>query len=143
VLLPTRPEIEIPEIPRDLSEVSDKVLMTLFTDYVGWNNYLDVVRVDAEIEEANAETAVKVEEATAMVGAGWGPKDKVTLARAERDVDPEVIAVRRRYEEARARRKMLTVLCGNLERGAALLSRELTRRVSRAPVEGRHAGWGT
>jgi hypothetical protein len=52
--------------------------MSLFTGYVAWNNYLDVMRVDAEIEEANAETAVKVLEATAMVGAGWGPKDKVT-----------------------------------------------------------------
>ena len=43
--------------------------MQLFSEYVIWNNYLDVARVDSEVEEANADTAIKVEEATAMLGA--------------------------------------------------------------------------
>ena len=121
--------------------VPDRLLMELFSVYVIWNNYLDVVHVDAEVAEAQAETYVKVYEATSMTG--WDPKDKVTYARAERDADPEMVRLRRRFEEAKAYRKMLGVLCGNMERGAALLSRELTRRVGRTPVEGRAVGWGT
>jgi hypothetical protein len=118
--------------------------MELFALYVAWNNYLDVQRVAAEIEEATAETELKVLEAVGLT-AGWeGPKEsRVTIVRAERDMDPEVVAARSRFDQAKARRKMLAVLCGNMERAAALLSRELTRRVGRAPVEGRLAGWTT
>ena len=47
-----------------------------------------------------------------------------------------------RFSE-KARRKMLAVLSNNMERGAALLSRELSRRIGRTPVEGRMAGWST
>jgi hypothetical protein len=141
VLLPVRPEGEIPELPRDLADVPDRPLMELFSTYVQWNNYLDVIFVDAEVAEAQAETNVKIYEATSMTG--WDPKDKVTFARAERDADPEMVRLRREFEQAKAYRKMLGVMSNNMERGAALLSRELTRRVGRAPVEGRLAGWGT
>lgn len=113
--------------------------MRLFSLYVAWNSYLDVMRVQAEIDEASAETDVKVLEATTMTG--WGPKDKVTFARAERDLDPTVIAARQKFETVKAKRKIFMVMCGNMDRGAALLSRELSRRIGRAPVEGRYAGW--
>src|SRR4051812_42302445 len=86
VLLPAEPPEPIPEIPLDLADLPDSVLMRLFSLYVAWNSYLDVMRVQAEIDEASAETDVKVLEATTMTG--WGPKDKVTFARAERDLDP-------------------------------------------------------
>jgi len=115
--------------------------MELFSTYVIWQNYLETVHVEAEVAEAQAETDVKIFEATSMTG--WDPKDKVTFVRAERDSDPEMVRLRRDFEQAKAYRKMLGVLCGNMERGAALLSRELTRRVGRAPVEGRAVGWGT
>jgi hypothetical protein len=118
--------------------------MEIFALYVAWNNFLDVRRVGAEIEEANAETDLKLLEAVS-IASGWeGPKEsRVTILRAERDMDPEVQAARSRFDQAKAQRKMLTVLCSNMERGAALLSRELTRRVGRAPVEGRAASWST
>jgi hypothetical protein len=118
--------------------------MEIFALYVAWNNFIDVRRVTAEIEEANAETALKVLEATNMA-AGWeNPKEsRITVIRAEMNLDPDVVAARERLDNAKARRKMLAVLSNNMERGAALLSRELTRRVGRAPVEGRAAGWNT
>jgi hypothetical protein len=141
VPLPGEPPEPLPELPLRLSEVSDVRLMDLFTLYVVWNNYADVQRVSAEIEEANLETELKVVEATSL--SGWGPTDKVTFARAEMKSDPEYVALQRKYEQAKARRRLLAVLGNNMERAAALLSRELTRRVGRAPVEGRHAGWGT
>lgn len=137
-VLPRRPSRGLPEIPLDLPDLGDKRLMELFTAYVVWNNFIDVRRVQAEIEEANAETRLKVLEAMSLAGGWEGGKDaRITIARAERDMDPEVIAARNEHDEAKARRKLLGVLSNNMERGAALLSRELTRRVGRAPVEGR------
>lgn len=118
--------------------------MELFALYVAWNNFFDVQRVMSEIEEADAETGLKVLEATS-IAAGWqGPKEtRITVLRAERDTDSEVMAAKSAFNEAKARRKMMGVLCGNMDRGAALLSRELSRRIGRAPVEGRAASWTT
>jgi hypothetical protein len=118
--------------------------MELFAVYVAWNNFLDVQRVRAEIEEANAETELKVLEATG-IAAGWiDPKEsRVTVLRAEAKLDPEYVSAHVRFDQSKARRKMLAVLCNNMERGAALLSRELSRRIGRAPVEGRAASWST
>jgi hypothetical protein len=141
VLLPSEPPEPIPAVPIDLAELADPHLMRLFSLYVAWNDYLDVLRVEAEVEEGNAEADLKLLEATSM--AGWGPKDKVTFARAERDTDPEIVIARQRVTTAWSRRKVLMVLCGNMERDASLLSRELSRRIGRAPVEGRYAGWNT
>lgn len=134
-LLPRRPPRGLPEIPFNLTDIDEKRLMELFTAYVVWNNFIDVRRVQAEIEEANAETVLKVLEATSLA-AGWdGGKDsRITIARAERDIDPEVVAARTAHDEARARRKLLQVLSDNMQRGSNLLSRELTRRVGRESV---------
>jgi len=141
--LPARPLAGLPEIPANLPDIHDKRLMEIFALYVGWNNYIDVQRVTAEIEEANAETAFKLLEATGIV-AGWdNPKIPVTVTKAEAQSDPEYVEAKTRFDQAKARRKMLAVLSNNMERGAALLSRELSRRIGRAPVEGRMAGWTT
>jgi hypothetical protein len=115
--------------------------MEIFAAYVAWANFIDVRRIEAEIEEANVETELKLMSASLMLTDD--PKAKVTLLRAEKDLDPEVVAAQARLLQVHARVKMLTVLVGNMERGAALLSRELTRRVGRSPVEGRAASWGT
>ena len=140
VRLPGRPAKPVPEIPLNLPDVGDQRLMELFTLYTAWANFIDVRRVQAEIEEATAETELKVLDATGLA-AGWvDPKEsRVTIIRAETKLDPEYAAAQSRFDEAKARRKMLTVLSTNMERGAALLSRELTRRVGRAPIEGRAA----
>jgi hypothetical protein len=118
--------------------------MELFAVYTAWANFIDVRRVQAEIEEATAETELKVLEATG-IASGWiDPKEsRVTVLRAEAKLDPEYVAARARFDDAYARRKMLNVLATNMERGAALLSRELSRRLGRSPVEGRAAGWTT
>jgi hypothetical protein len=144
VYLPRRPEQPVPEVPLNLTDLPATRLMEVFALYVAWHDFLDVQRVAAEIAEADAETALKVLQATS-IAAGWeGPKEtRITVLRAERDTDPEVMAAQAAFSQMKARRKMMGVLCGNMERGAALLSRELSRRIGRAPVEGRAAGWMT
>jgi hypothetical protein len=144
VYLPGRPEQPVPEIPLNLTDLPATRLMELFALYVAWNNFFDVQRVSAEIAEADAETGLKVLQATSIADGWQGPKEtRITVLRAERDTDPEVMAAQSAYDQMKARRKMMGVLCGNMERAAALLSRELSRRIGRAPVEGRAAGWTT
>lgn len=60
----------------------------------------------------------------------WGGsgKDRVTVAKAERSLDPDVMEQKQEVANRYAYRKMIGVLFINTEREAALVSRELTRR---------------
>ena len=61
---------------------------------------------------------------------GWGgtKDDRVAVAKAQRQADPQVIERKQTVAERYAYRKLVAVLFGNVEREAALVSRELTRR---------------
>jgi hypothetical protein len=61
------------------------------------------------------------------------------LAKARRDVDPEVIQQQEEHLNSRAYRKMVDAVFERCERGAQVLSRELSRRISIAPQERRQA----
>jgi hypothetical protein len=116
--------------------------MQLFSQYVTWQNYLALRVTEAEIAEAEAQTELSVDQAQALLGSWSGTKeDRVALARAEREVHPKVVEQQARYNTARAHRKMLSTLADNMERAAMVVSRELTRRVGREPLERRHASW--
>jgi hypothetical protein len=142
VPIPSSPGSEVPSIPNDLTDLPDEELMGLFSRYIAWQNYVAVKHVEAEIHEADTETALRYAEATGLVESWTGAKeDRVTVAKAERELDPDVRDARQAYDRARARRKMLGVLTANMERAAALISRELTRRVGREPVERRQQRW--
>lgn len=119
--------------------------MDLFARYVAWQNFLAVRFTEAEIAEANAETVLKVAQAQALVSNWTGPKDdRITIAKAERELEPEVREQQDRYDTARAHRKMLGTLAGNMERAANLISREVTRRTSGVdPINRRAMRWGT
>ena len=119
--------------------------MAVFSEMTQWASYLAVQVTKAEIEEHEAEAALKVMEAKRLV-AGWGgaKEDRVTLAKAERDADPEVVTLRDRYDRCWAYRKMVTTLCDNVRNEANLLSRELSKRIGLAPLELRSptpGGW--
>lgn len=142
VSLPQRPDEGVPEIPLDISDINDTTLMNLFARYVAWQNFIALRLTEAEIAEANVATELRVGEAEALVSNWTGAKeDRVTIARAERTIDPEVRSLQDRYDTARAHRKMLDTLASNMERAAALVSREITRRVGREPLERRVNKW--
>lgn len=137
-----RPDDPVPALPKDLADIDDGQLMTLFSLYVAWQNYIAVRHTEAEIAEAEAQTRLTVDQATAMVKSWTGTKeDRVAVAKAERELHPEVREQQDRYNTARAHRKMLGTLAENMERAAQVISRELTRRVGREPVAARHRGW--
>lgn len=136
--LPEKPEDEIPPIPNYLDGLSDASLMELYGQYMAWMSYAKAELVQAEIEEERIANNLKVTEAEVLIQQ-WGSAkgDTVTLAKARRDTDPNVISDQNKHLEARAYRKLVDSVFERCERGAQLLSRELSRRISIAPQERR------
>jgi hypothetical protein len=139
VSLGAQPEFEIPDVPRDITVISDKKLMTLFSEYTAWQNFAATRLAEAEVEEERAEAAVRYEEAVAM---SLAPATaKVTVTRAQTATSKTMQAARDRQLEAYATRKMTQVVFANCERVVALISRELTRRVGREGTDRRMNRW--
>lgn len=134
-----KPASEFPELPMYLDEVPDSSLMELYTQFVNWGSYAKAELVQAEIIEERTATQQKFAEATVLIEQwGEGAKgDTVTLAKARRDTDPEVVQAVAEYLEARAVRKLTEAVFERCERGAQVISRELSRRISLAPNERR------
>lgn len=116
--------------------------MRLFGKYVAWQNYAATELAGAEVAEAEAEGAVKYEEAAHMVTNWTNAKEKVTVARAEMALAPKVMAARKVAAQAYALRKMTAVVYSNCERCAQLTSREVSRRIGREPTERRMSRFG-
>ncbi len=55
--------------------------------------------------------------------------DRVTIAKARRDIDSRVTSQQDEHRQARAYRKLVESVFDRCERGAQLLSRELSRRI--------------
>src|SRR5437764_2415250 len=59
VVFNSQPDFEIPDLPRDITSVSDQALMRLFSEYVAWQNYAATQLVEHEVEETRAEADVR------------------------------------------------------------------------------------
>lgn len=131
----------MPEIPTYLDELSDADLMSVYGEYMAWMSYAKAELVQAEIAEEQKANDLKITEAETLIGQ-WGVStkgDTVTLAKARRDVDPSVVRAQEKHLEARAYRKLVDSVFERCERGAQLLSRELSRRISMAPQDRRQS----
>lgn len=136
---PPRPEGDMPTIPQYLDELSDAELMSMYGEFMAWVSYSKAELVTAEISEERQANNCRVVEAQVLIGQ-WSDSakgDTVTLAKARRDVDSRVIAQQEDHLNARAYRKMVEAVFERCERGAQVLSRELSRRISIAPQERR------
>jgi hypothetical protein len=142
--LPDKPDEGVPRLPRDLSEVSDVVLMRLLSEYTQWLSYLGTIVAQAEIDEQEAENQAESLGDMIMVK-NWGgtSSDRVSLAKAHRGIDPEYLQRRSAFAEAKAYRKMIGRLYDNVDGEKFTVSRELTRRIGREPVERRDRRWNT
>jgi hypothetical protein len=118
--------------------------MRLLSEFTQWGSYLNTVVARAEIDESEAENLHGDLRAAKLVhNWGGGKDDRVTLSKAESDIDPHVRDARDNYEQARAYRKMVARLYENTCSEAAVLSRELTRRVGREAPERRERKYST
>ena len=115
--------------------------MRLYNQYMAWVSYAKAELVKAEIAEDRSAHLLKVTEAKSIVGQ-WSDKtkgDTVTLAKARRDLDPQVLEAQDAHLEKRAYRKLVESVFDRCEKGAQVLSRELSRRIGLAPKEYRQA----
>ena len=137
--LPERPGSDMPTLPLELDDLTDASLMSVYSETVAWVNYAKAELAKAEILEEGALSALRQTEAFALISQ-WDDTNKgdtVTMAKARRDVDPEVVDNGNKHREARAYRKMVDTVFDRCERNATVLSRELSRRISMTPVERR------
>ena len=138
LFLPIKPDIEIPDLPTDITELDDDSLMELFVILTGWSDHISAQVAVAMVDEREAQRDVDVAEAQAMVR-HWkgGSGDRVAIVKAQIAADPDVIELHDHLEERYAYRKLVEVLANNIDRDAALVSRELTRRTSGDTYKGR------
>lgn len=129
--LPSRPSSKPPDLPAHLDDMDDSSLMDLYSEFMSWVSFLKGQLVKAEIEEDRESNKCRVTDAKVLIEQ-WGADakgDRVTIAKARRDVDTRVIEQQESYQTARAYRKLMEALFESCERGAQLLSRELSRRI--------------
>lgn len=106
--------------------------MELFAAYTAWVNFAATELAGSELSEAKLESHLHWIQATKLISSWAGStKDRVTVAKAERDTDSEVIKASDDLVIAKAKRKMTGVIYENCERCVFLISRELTRRIGR------------
>lgn len=97
----------------------------------------------AAIDEKAAEYAYETSKAISVVRGWSGTKDdRVALAKARMEEDDDVVDARQKYLDAYAYRKLLESRHEALVRDAAVVSRELTRRVDREAPQRRSDRWG-
>jgi len=109
------------------------VRLTRWADFSGGQLAL------AEVDETYAEALLDKLKALGYVK---GSGDKVTTARAEMQLDDDYQAAVQSKLEAYARRKLLIARHTAFERDAAVVSRELSRRIERDPSQRRTARMG-
>lgn len=117
--------------------------MKLMNELLAWHDYASFLAVRCEVEENDAEARMKLAESRALVlNWGSGKEDRVAVARAQRDYDPDVLEMHDALLKAYARRKLFCNQLDALERKVNLVSRELTRRTSIDPGKRRGNRWG-
>lgn len=111
--------------------------MSLYSEFVAWASYAKAELVKAEIDEERNANQIKVKEAVALIDQ-WSSEakgDRVTVAKARRDSDPQVVQAQELLHQARAYRKLVDAMFDRCERASQVLSRELSRRIGMNPKE--------
>jgi len=149
IVVPGRPKGEIPPLPPRVADLSDKSLMESFTLMTRWADYIGGLLALQEVDERYADSQYDFVWARVfsdtLVDAAMVAKARsdasVTKAKADTAMHPDVRAARTVKDNAYARRKVMQLMQANLERDISLLSRELSRRLGRAPAERRADRW--
>jgi len=129
--LTAKPEYNIPDLPRDITELDDEGLMDLFVQFTQWNDHLAGAQAIAVINEREAQRALDNAEASSMLSNWTGAKgDRITLIKAQIAASKEIQELQHELDVKYAFRKLIETRTLNVERDSQLVSRELTRRTS-------------
>lgn len=113
--------------------------MSYYSSYIEWLNWADTLFSKAESEEARLASVVEVKEAIAIAASG---EKQVAQQKAFANRDPEVVDARDSWREAKSSRKALGIQVNALDRYVSIVSRELSRRIGREPVQRRQNRFG-
>ena len=130
--LTPKPKFDIPNLPRDITELDDEGLMDLFVQYTQWSAHLAGAKAIADINEREAETALKQATDAAMMANWTGAKgaDRVSVVKAIIGSSPNIQSLQHDLDVKYAFRKLIETRTDNIDRDGQLVSRELTRRTS-------------
>lgn len=134
-----KPGFDLPSLPRDLTQISDEDLMVLYSEFTAYADFIGVQVSCAQVDERSLEKELTSMENVKMLSSEGKSENRVTFARAQVAVDPEIVSIKQQVDEAHAYRKLIESLASNLERDSNLVSRELTRRT--ASVARRSSRW--
>jgi hypothetical protein len=112
--------------------------MDLLTRLTRYQDYISGQLAEAEINEGSASTLLEVAKAR-HITSGWtgASDDRVAIVKAEALLDGEVRQADDALTQLKAKRKLYNVMVEALARDAAVVSREISRRIGRAPHEAR------
>lgn len=125
----TKVDLDIPELPQDITELDDNGLMSLFSELTAYGNFVNAQLAIATVDEREAESELELAESKAIIEAHSAKKELAIITKARTALDPEVIKVKKLYKNKYAYRKIIEVMASNIEKNTQLISRELSRRI--------------
>ena len=124
-------DIDIPDLPTDITAVDDQELMNLATKYMANYSFMLTQVALSEICLTEAENNYDIEEAKLLLSKSTGKTtEKSLMLKAAVLVDPTMMASADIKMGLYAYNKLVKTILDNLERSYQLVSRELTRRTS-------------
>jgi hypothetical protein len=131
----SQPVVELPDVPRNITEIPDPDLMELFRKLNHWGKYLGLQLAAAQVDERWADWTVEKIQAFAQIANKT--EKNVTVMKALAFEDPDFIKAKEEQIAAYAYRKSVEAVYNGVERDHTQVSRELTRRLSRGDRERR------
>lgn len=125
-----QPELGQVKLPYDITELTSDELAQKFTLLTAWADYIASQLVIAQTDEEAAERSYKYLTDKLLVEK-MGTRatgDRITLIRAQVNIEPEVQRAAQGLAEKTAYRKLVQMLLDNHQRDITLVSREITRR---------------
>lgn len=142
--LTAKPEYDIPDLPRDITELDDEGLMDLFVQFTQWNDHLAGAHALAIINEREAQRNLDNAEAVALMNNWTGAKgDRITLIKAQISAQQDIKDLAHELDIKYAFRKLIETRTLNVERDSQVVSRELTRRTSDGGLRSRRRSFTT
>jgi hypothetical protein len=120
-------DIEIPQLPADITAVDDEALMELFTRLTAYLDFVSTQVSVSQIAERNAEKLLDNEIATSISNQ---PKGLASVIKANALADQNVMDLSYDHGVKYNYKKLIETMATNIERDMNLVSRELTRRTA-------------
>jgi hypothetical protein len=122
-------DLEVPKLPRDITELDDEDLIRLFQHLNEFTKFIKVQVACAQIDESDAKKRMDYLEAS-FTTQYTVPKATVASIKAKVMSEDSMKVSVEEYQAKHDYRKMIEMMVSNLESDMHLVSRELTRRTS-------------